>query len=480
MNFVTFGAMFTKLRLILMVFLLGWFQAAIGQSTTCAGAVAGSPLVSGSCLTGQNASTAVTAANCGGGFNSGVGLYYEFTAGTCPEFDITFAANEDVQFIIWSSSCTVLGVECSYAVSGVPLTESFSSAATPALTNGTNYVLEVLTDNASSFSICYNASQAEDPTNECSSAAGLSPSGATFYNGGNCSFTGSLNDASTSDPAASQFCAGSLENTQWVTFQPLAGASSFQIIGSGISCGGPVCAYQFGVFSGTCGSLTPEGCVSNGNPCSNGPDPNSAITTPAGGNNTYLLTWNSVSATGFTGTFTLGSGGTFTGTEEFYLAMDGNANSDCQYFIQGVNIQTLPMELLFFRASQYSNAVKLVWEVASELNCDYYQILRSADGMSWEVKGDISCAGTTKEQLKYSFMDETPIEGTTFYMLRQLDYDGTATNSKVISVNRIGQDRKLLKIVDFTGMEVSEDFEGFVIYLYDNGDFEKRMKSASE
>lgn len=449
------------------------------QYTSCAAAAAGSQLSNGGCLTNQNATVGVPAANCGGGFNSGVGLFYKFTAGTCPQFDLTFNANEDVQFLLWTTGCALVSgtIECSYAQANTPITESYNNPTYgPNLTNGTQYILEICTKTTSNFSICYTANTPEAANNECSGSSGVSPTGATFFNGGNCEYTGSYDDATTSDPAAATFCAGSLENTLWTQFQPVAGTTSIQIIGSSISCGGPVCAWQFGLFSGSCGSLTPEGCISNGNPCATGPDPNSASTNPSGGNGTYLLTWNSISGTGFTGTITMAGGAPFTGTETFYLAMDGNANSDCQFTLAGVNIQQLPIELISFIGKRYANVNRLVWEVASELNNDYFTIERSTDGTIWREIGQIDGAGTSQEQRKYSFIDETFEARTNYYRLKQTDFDGAYEYSKVIYVDNSNTDRFLLRTVNLMGAEVNADYQGIVIDVFSDGSSEKRYQ----
>lgn len=446
------------------------------QYTTCAAASSGAAIGNNACLTNQNATTAVAASNCTGGFNSGVGFFYKFVAGSCPQFDVTFNAGEEVQFRLYNSSCTLLAVECSEAQANIPLSESYSSAtgSGPALVSGTTYIIEIVTKTVSNFSICYNANTPEAANNECSGASGLSPTGGTYYNGGNCAYTGSYNDPTTSDPPAATLCAGSLENTQWVTFQPLAGSTSLQIIGSSIACGGPVCAWQFGLFSGSCASLTPEGCISNGNSCTNGPDPSSSSTNPAGGNNTYLLTWNAISATSFTGTITRNGGLPFTGTELFYFVMDGNANSDCQYTLTGINIQVLPIELISFSANQFSNANKIVWEVASEKDNDYFTVERSLDGIQWDEVQRVSGQGTGGQK-RYAIMDFDFQKTVNYYRLRQTDYDGEVEFSKVITVDNSSKEKVLLKSVNLMGQEITTDYHGIAIDLFSDGTSEKRM-----
>lgn len=464
------------MRLLLLIFGLTILTSfSFSQFTTCATAALGTPVASGSCLTGQNASTAVPAVNCGGGFNSGVGFFYPFVAGTCPQFTVTFNATEEVQFLLWSSACGLLASECSEAQANTPIFESYSATSSPTLTPGTTYILEIVTNSASNFSICYQANQPEAANNECSGASGVSPSGVTFNNGGNCSYSGSANDATTSDPTppSTTFCAGSLENTLWTQFQPVAGATSFQIAGSGISCGGPACAWQFGFFSGACGALVPEGCISNGNPCVSGPDPNSALTAPSGGNGNFLLTWNAISATGFTGTVTQAGGVPYTGTEVFYLAMDGNANSDCQFTLSGTNIQPLPLELISFTVEKYSNANMVLFEVASQTDNDYFTVQRSEDGENWLDIAEIDGAGTTSQQRKYGHTDNQYRPVINYYRLKQTNFNGSFEFSKVVAVDNTLKAKIVVKSYNLLGKIVDKNSSGIVILEYEDGSTEK-------
>ena len=454
--------------------------SSFGQSTSCAGAAAGAAFPSGTCLTNQNATTAVAAANCGGGFNSGVGFFYKFVAGSCNQFDITFNALEEVQFNLWTAGCGLITASCQGdAQANTPISQSYGTVANtgtpaPLLVPGTTYIFEVVTNTNSNFSICFNANMPEAPSNECAGAAGLGPTPTTLYNGGNCQYTGSLYDATTTDPAPASLCAGSLENTQWSTFQPVAGTSSIQIVGGNIACGGPICKWQFGIFSGSCASLTPEGCVSSGNACANGPDPSSATTTPAGGNNNFLVTWNSITTGSFTGTITPNPGPTFTGAEVFYLVMDGNANSDCQYQLSGVNVVPLPIELIHFYSMEYSNANMLIWEVTSELNNDRFEIERSTNGRDWTNVSIILGAGTSDQQRKYSIIDENFERMINYYRIAQYDYDGKVTYSKMIAVdNSIEINREIVSIFNLMGQEVEMSYEGLKLVKYSDGTSEK-------
>lgn len=444
----------------------------------CAGAT---PISNSSCLTGQSfvSSMGGIVSGCNGGSNPYT--TYSFTAPAgCVDFDISNIASSgpdtDWQWVILNSGCAAVMGQC---VEQVADGQSFTITADNVsgvyqLTAGSTYYLLLMGDNACTYDICM--SNNVEPSNSCAGALGLGTSSTTYYNGSaGCAFTGTQTGG-TGDPTAATMCAGSLENTQWINFVPVAGSTSFQVIGTGINCTGGACAYQFGIFSSptACGTLTPEGCIANGNACGPGPDPNSAVTAPAGGNGVYTMSWTGVSATGFTGTVSIAAGA-FTGTEQFYLVMDGNAGSSCTYTLQGVNVQPLPIELVMFYGKALDNANLLKFIVASQTNNDYYTIERTNDGTNWEAIGTIDGEGTTVIQREYAYVDTDYKPGYNYYRIKQTDFDGFSSYSKIIVVNNTPLPKEVEYIVNASGQYTTLNESGLVIIHYTDGTSEKRV-----
>jgi len=96
---------------------------------------------------------------------------------------------------------------------------------------------------------------------------------------------------------------------------------------------------------------------------------------------------------------------------------------------------TLPIELIGFDAKIDNTAVMLTWSTAVEINNDYFNIERSTNGLSFETIGTISGNGNSNIIQDYSYLDETPIKGTSYYRLKQTDYDGKFEYFKLITVN---------------------------------------------
>jgi endonuclease/exonuclease/phosphatase family metal-dependent hydrolase len=95
---------------------------------------------------------------------------------------------------------------------------------------------------------------------------------------------------------------------------------------------------------------------------------------------------------------------------------------------------TLPVELLFFDAYPENRAVILNWETASEANNDYYNIERSSDGITFNSITRVIGAGNSSDHNQYRFIDEKPLGGLSYYRLKQVDYNGIFSYSKIESV----------------------------------------------
>jgi hypothetical protein len=97
---------------------------------------------------------------------------------------------------------------------------------------------------------------------------------------------------------------------------------------------------------------------------------------------------------------------------------------------------TLPVILSSFDARELkNNQVELDWATASESNSDHFEVEHSNDGQDWTAIGKADAAGNSATTQQYSFVDETPYTGVTYYRLKQVDRDGNATISKTLTVH---------------------------------------------
>ena len=96
----------------------------------------------------------------------------------------------------------------------------------------------------------------------------------------------------------------------------------------------------------------------------------------------------------------------------------------------------LPVQLLNFDATATNNnEVKLDWSTSSEINNDYFTIERSTNNIIWEEIEDINGAGNSKTTLHYETFDSEPFSGTSYYRLKQTDFNGAFKYSDIVAVN---------------------------------------------
>ena len=96
--------------------------------------------------------------------------------------------------------------------------------------------------------------------------------------------------------------------------------------------------------------------------------------------------------------------------------------------------QTLPIELLNFRAQKSGSHVQLEWTTASELHSDFFEVQASNDGEDFKVLGKIKAAGTSTKLSRYSFLDKTPFKGMNYYRIRMVETDASAQFSPIATV----------------------------------------------
>lgn len=94
----------------------------------------------------------------------------------------------------------------------------------------------------------------------------------------------------------------------------------------------------------------------------------------------------------------------------------------------------LPVELISFNAIKEEEHVVVSWKTASEFNNDYFTIERSKDALNFTPIGVKYSIGNSNRLNEYSFIDYEPLDGVSYYRLKQTDYDGTFSYSRTVMV----------------------------------------------
>ncbi|HTA84167.1 MAG TPA: T9SS type A sorting domain-containing protein, partial [Bacteroidia bacterium] len=108
----------------------------------------------------------------------------------------------------------------------------------------------------------------------------------------------------------------------------------------------------------------------------------------------------------------------------------------------------LPIKILTFNA-QYNpdgNVVNLNWETATEVNNKEFTIEKTLDGTNWAFVANIKGSGTSSIPISYTSIDEQPYSGTSYYRLKQTDYDGNFTYSELRPVT-IGIQQNKVEVI---------------------------------
>lgn len=91
-----------------------------------------------------------------------------------------------------------------------------------------------------------------------------------------------------------------------------------------------------------------------------------------------------------------------------------------------VNHSPLPVSMLSFSGHRTDEGeVLLEWSTASEENNDHFDVERSSEGTEFVKIGTVFGNGTSSYSHYYTFPDERALHGSSYYRLRQVDFDGT-------------------------------------------------------
>ncbi len=120
----------------------------------------------------------------------------------------------------------------------------------------------------------------------------------------------------------------------------------------------------------------------------------------------------------------------------FYRASNTQNYTACQLATgEVVPTSTLPVELISFEGKKEQEGVELKWETASEINSDFYDVLRSTDDKNFESIGKVPAANNSSTIKSYTFLDASPKSGVNYYRLFEYDFDGQHQESQVVAID---------------------------------------------
>lgn len=128
---------------------------------------------------------------------------------------------------------------------------------------------------------------------------------------------------------------------------------------------------------------------------------------------------------------------------------NNSVGSDPSFAVDDVTVTAIltpaPIELLSFTAKYTSEkVVALDWITATEINNDFFTIERSEDAINFSDIIYLDGAGNSSQINTYNSIDQNPFSGVSYYRLKQTDYDGEFSYSKIEMVNLVQSDFEIL------------------------------------
>jgi hypothetical protein len=91
----------------------------------------------------------------------------------------------------------------------------------------------------------------------------------------------------------------------------------------------------------------------------------------------------------------------------------------------------LPVNFTAISARKKSSGVEISWNVAGERDVANYEVQRSINARDFTTVGEVTATGSDS----YSFIDEKPANGISFYRVRNIDIDGKYKYTTIVRVN---------------------------------------------
>lgn len=99
----------------------------------------------------------------------------------------------------------------------------------------------------------------------------------------------------------------------------------------------------------------------------------------------------------------------------------------------------VPVTLKDFSVAKRNNQNLLTWKTETENNSSHFIIERSKNGHEFKSIGQVAAAGMSTGILNYQFIDPSPLKGTNFYRLNNVDKDKKSKYSIIRSIRNFGE-----------------------------------------
>jgi hypothetical protein len=128
-------------------------------------------------------------------------------------------------------------------------------------------------------------------------------------------------------------------------------------------------------------------------------------------------------------------------TNPVSVTIDGISNFGT-WAVSGNGV-ALPVTLVNLRAETNGPEVELSWQTESEINNDHFEVERSQDGIHFEKMFSLKGQGNSRTKQNYSWLDKAPFFANSYYRLKQVDFDGNSSYSKLVKAFVVANDHEI-------------------------------------
>jgi len=128
---------------------------------------------------------------------------------------------------------------------------------------------------------------------------------------------------------------------------------------------------------------------------------------------------------------------TLNGISKLNFAVNADAASaDVNRFkiIYVTNIATavLPVTFASVKGFEINEKIAIEWKVENEINIKKYEVERSSNSLDFNILSSIKVSGFKNDHNSYSWIDNQPLKGNSFYRIKSVDMDGTIKFSVIV------------------------------------------------
>jgi hypothetical protein len=128
-------------------------------------------------------------------------------------------------------------------------------------------------------------------------------------------------------------------------------------------------------------------------------------------------------------------------------------------------LSPLPVKFSDISIKSTKDAKTISFSTLSEVNNDFFEIERSSNSRIFTSIGKLDGADNSSTLIEYTFIDEKPLNGVSYYKVKQVDHDGQYAYSNLVSTNT--NNSGLFNITSrINTLSIITTTENYNVYIY--------------